>query len=104
MRRVLIDECIPVQLYRALPGFDARTVAYMGWSSKSDVDLLAAATGQFDILLTGDQALPAEHDLARLGLVIVVVAETRRRAVERKLSSILSALHAAAAGTVTIVR
>jgi hypothetical protein len=29
MRRALIDECLPVQLYRALAGFDARTVSFM---------------------------------------------------------------------------
>ncbi len=104
MRRVLIDECLAVQLHGLLPGFDARTVAYMGWSGKSDVDLLAAATGQFDILLTGDQTLPAEHDLVRLEFAAVVMAEMRRRAVERKLSAILSALHAAVPGTVTVVR
>lgn len=104
MRRVLIDECLPIQLHRMLPGFDARTVGYMGWSGKSDGELLAAASGQFDVLLTGDQALPSEHDLARLGIAVVVVQETRRRAVERKRGAILSALHAAVPGQVSVVR
>jgi len=64
MRRVLIEECLPVQLYRTLAGFDARTVSFMGWSSWSDAEVLRAASGQFDILLTGDRALPFENDLS----------------------------------------
>jgi hypothetical protein len=52
MRRVLVDECLPVQLRQWLEGFDVRTVAFMGWKGKRDGELLAAAKGMFDVLLT----------------------------------------------------
>lgn len=103
IRRVLIDECLPVQLHRWLRGFEARTVTYMGWSGKSDAELLAAASGRFDILLTGDRRLVGENDLAAAGLAVVVVAETRRRAVEQKVDAIVEALRAATPGAVVVV-
>jgi predicted nuclease of predicted toxin-antitoxin system len=103
MRRMLIDECLPVQLHRALAGFDARTVSFMGWSSWSDAEILRASSEQFDILLTGDRALPFENDLASLSLAVVVIAETRRRLVVAKIQTIAAALHAACPGTLTFL-
>lgn len=41
--RVLIDECLPIRLRRALPEHDARTVEFMGWMGLKNGALLAAA-------------------------------------------------------------
>lgn len=40
MRRVLVDECLPVQLHRWLDGFDVRTVEFMGWKGLRNGELL----------------------------------------------------------------
>jgi hypothetical protein len=39
----------------ALPGHFVRTVQRMGWSGLVSGKLLAAAAGEFDVLITGDR-------------------------------------------------
>jgi len=92
MRRVLVDECLPVQLHQWLEGFEVRTVAFMGWKGKRDRELLAAARGRFDVLLTSDRFLPCEHDLAHYGLGLVLLTTNRSREVKRLVPAIAAAL------------
>jgi hypothetical protein len=65
MRRVLIDECLPVQLHRWLAPLDARTVEFQGGQGLRNGELLARATGTFDVLLTVDALLacPSSDEL-----------------------------------------
>ena len=64
--RILIDECLPIQLRHIFIGHDARTVIHMSWRSLSNGDLLAAAEReQFDVFLTVDARIPTTHDIAR---------------------------------------
>ena len=92
MRRVLIDECLPVQLHRWLGTIEARTVEFMGWKGKRDRDLLVLAKGEFDILLTGDGFLDQEHDLADYGLAVVVVRPTQIRTIQSLVPQIAAAI------------
>lgn len=92
MRRVLIDECLPIQLYRWLSPLEARTVEFMGWKGKRDRDLLLMAKGEFDVLLTGDGFLDQEHDLADYGLAVVVVRPTQIRTIESLVPQIAAAI------------
>ena len=55
--RILLDECLPKRLKRDLTGHTARTVPEMGWAGKENGELLALATGQFDVFLTVDRNL-----------------------------------------------
>jgi predicted nuclease of predicted toxin-antitoxin system len=51
--KLLLDENLPHQLRRELPGHDCYTVAYMGWAGVENGDLLAlAASAGFDALVT----------------------------------------------------
>jgi predicted nuclease of predicted toxin-antitoxin system len=60
-RRVLLDEQLPVALRLWLPAVAAVTVAYRGWKGLPDDELLAAARGEIDVLLTFDAALVRER-------------------------------------------
>jgi hypothetical protein len=62
MRRVLIDEWLPVQLHLWLEGVDARSVTFMGRKGLHNGELLARAAGHFDVLLTSDVPLASQHD------------------------------------------
>ena len=57
--RLLLDESVPMQLRSLLVGHDVSTVRYMGWSSKSNGELLALARDEFDAFITLDRNL--EH-------------------------------------------
>ena len=71
--RVLLDECLPSRLKRVLPGHEVTTVSEAGWAGKTNGDLLGAAVGQFDAFITIDKNLPAQQNLQRLEIGVVVL-------------------------------
>ena len=71
--RVLLDECLPRRLKRELVGHDARTVPEMGWASKRNGELLALASGKFDIFLTADRNLSYQQDVSEFDIAVVVL-------------------------------
>lgn len=76
--RILIDECLPVALRRIFKGEDARTVEHMGWKGLTNGRLLAAAeTEGFDVLVTADQGIPWQQDMAGRKLALVLVPTLR---------------------------
>ena len=77
--RILLDESLPRPLARLLPEHDVRTVAAMGWAGKRNGELLQLAAVDFDAVLTADQNLEHQQDLAALPIaVIVLTAPTNR--------------------------
>lgn len=104
MRWVLIDECLPAQLHRWLEPVDAHTVEFLGWKGLDDDALLAAAREQFDVLLTGDAAIVEGHDLAVLGLAVVIARHNHKTLVRQLLPVIQEAVAAAERGGVIEVQ
>jgi len=64
--KLLIDECLPRALKRLLGDHECRTVQEMGWSGKKNGVLLSLAEREFDVLVTVDQGMEYEQDLARV--------------------------------------
>jgi predicted nuclease of predicted toxin-antitoxin system len=72
--KLLLDENLPHQLRREIPGHDCFTVAYMGWAGIENGELLAlAASDGFDALLTKDANLQYEQNLLNLPIAVVVL-------------------------------
>jgi hypothetical protein len=102
--RILIDECLPVQLRHIFVGHDARTVVHMSWRSLKNGELLAAAEReQFDLFITADVRIPATHDISRSHLAVVVVPTNRRKVLDQIGNVILDAVAKAKPGDVSIV-
>jgi hypothetical protein len=80
--RILLDECVPRPLRRQFPAHDVRTIREMGWAGKKNGELLALMAGSgFEVLLTVDQNLRHQQNLAAAGVaVVVLVAPTNRLA------------------------
>lgn len=77
--RILIDECLPIQLRNFFPNHDAVTVMHLGWRSLRNGELLARAEANaFDVFLTADAGIPKTHDIRGWRLGIVVVPTNRR--------------------------
>ena len=55
--KVLLDECVDRRLARDIVGHDVRTARQMGWTMIKDRELLALATGRFDVFVTVDRNL-----------------------------------------------
>ena len=71
--RLLLDECVPKRLKRALPGHEVRTVQEAGWAGVKNGALLRAADGQFDALLTVDQGVEYQQNLTGFAIGIVIM-------------------------------
>ncbi len=78
--RILLDECVPRPLRRALPDHDVRTVVEIGWAGKQNGKLLRLLVAEnFAVFLTTDQNLRYQQNLRGLRVAIVVlVAPTNR--------------------------
>src|SRR5436305_14802492 len=72
--RVLLYECVPKRLRRALAGHAVRTVPQEGWAGKKNGELLGlmSAAG-FEVLLTVDQGVPHQQNLAAARVAVVVM-------------------------------
>ncbi len=81
--RILLDECLPKDLARELPGHTVKTVPQAGWSSIGNGRLLGliAASGSFDVFLTVDQRLPVQNKVSTLPFAIVVLRAKSNRVV-----------------------
>lgn len=73
--RILLDESLPRPLSRLLIGHDVSTVAREGWTSLGNGALLRQAATTFDVVLTADQNIEFQQNLATLPLAVVVVPE-----------------------------
>jgi predicted nuclease of predicted toxin-antitoxin system len=102
--RILIDECLPVQLRHIFVGHDARTVVHMSWRSLRNGELLAAAEReQFEIFITADARIPTNHDITQSPLAVVVVPTNRRKILDQITGLILDTVAQAKPGKVLIV-
>ena len=68
-----------MQLRSLLVGHDVSTVRHMGWSGKSNGELLALARGEFDAFITLDRNLEHQQNITRSGVPIIVLISRRSR-------------------------
>jgi|ERR1019366_1805484 predicted nuclease of predicted toxin-antitoxin system len=71
--RLLIDECLPRALKQLLAEHECRTVQEMGWSAKRNGELLLLAEKGFDVLVTVDQGIEYEQNLANREIALLVL-------------------------------
>ena len=91
--KLLIDECLPRALKRLLVGHECRTVQGMGWSGKQNGELLLLAEKAFDVLVTVDQGMEHEQNLANRKIALLVL-DARSNQIEDLAPVIPSALAA----------
>lgn len=93
--RVLLDEQLPRQLGPLLVGHEVRTVKQQSWAGLKNGALLDAAEADgFGILVTGDQNLQFQQNLAKRQIGVVVLCgvsnalEDLLRLIPRRLNAI----------------
>jgi hypothetical protein len=74
--RVLFDQGTPAPLRRSFSGHSVATAFELGWADLSNGDLLREAEAQFDLLVTTDQNLRYQQNLAGRRLAILVLPTT----------------------------
>lgn len=94
--RILLDESLPRPLSSALIGHEVSTVQTESWTSLSNGALLRQAAARFDVLLTADQNIEFQQNLATLPIaVIVLIAPSNRlESLEPLIPAVLETLKA----------
>ena len=90
--RILLDECVPVQVRNALVGHDVATAQKMGWSGISNGELLQRAEQNgFDLFIVADKNLRYQQNLTGRKLAILELWTNHRPTLERHLDKIKAA-------------
>jgi hypothetical protein len=92
--RVLLDEQLPLDLAAMLEGHAAATVVGCGWAGVKNGDLLRRMRGEYDALLTMDQGIEFQQNIAALpfGVLLVLAPSNRMVHLQPLVPAILEAL------------
>jgi hypothetical protein len=105
--RLLIDECIDQRLRLLFPGHDCQTAGFANLAGLKNGRLLEAAEGAgFDVLITTDQSIPDQQNLARrrISLIILCGPTNRLQDLEPLVPAAVSALRSIGRGEVVRIR
>jgi predicted nuclease of predicted toxin-antitoxin system len=69
--KLLLDHCVDRGLARSFPGHEVQTAQDMGWERLKNGDLLAHAASVFDVVITTDQNLRYQQNLATLPISVL---------------------------------
>ncbi|OGI41641.1 MAG: hypothetical protein A2140_04780 [Candidatus Muproteobacteria bacterium RBG_16_62_13] len=100
--RVLFDQGTPVPVRQHLANHQVVTTFELGWSTLRNGDLLqkAEAAG-FSVLVTTDQNLRYQQNLASRKIAIVVLTTTSWPRIQRVVESVAKAVDSAVPGSYT---
>jgi predicted nuclease of predicted toxin-antitoxin system len=102
--RVLFDQATPVQLRRSLTGHSVVTAAQEFWTTLRNGDLLMVAEhAGYDVLVTTDQNMRYQQNLAGRQIAIVVLGNGRWPRIRPRVPQIVAAVNAATPGSYTEV-
>jgi predicted nuclease of predicted toxin-antitoxin system len=71
--KLLLDECIAHDLKQEFSEHHVATVVEAGFTGLSNGDLLRAASGQYDVLITVDRNLLYQQNISSLMIAVVII-------------------------------
>ena len=87
--RILLDECVPIQVRNALPDHEVASTQRMGWGGLRNGALLdAAEQARFDLLIVADKNLRHQQNLTGRRLAILELWTNHRPTLERHFDRI----------------
>ncbi len=87
--RVLLDECVPVQIRSALPEHEVNTTQKMGWGGISNGELLALAEqARFELLIVADRNLRYQQNLSGRRIAVLELWTNHRPTLEQHFARI----------------
>ena len=75
--KLLLDECVTHSLRRDLAGHEVHTVEDAGLKGLENGELLKAAAGVYEVLVTVDRNIPYQQNLGGLPIAILILAGRR---------------------------
>ncbi|HKG61707.1 MAG TPA: hypothetical protein VKB05_18265 [Pyrinomonadaceae bacterium] len=73
---MLLDECVVRDLKRDLAEHEVSTVVEAGFGGLENGQLLRAAAGKYDVLITIDRNLPSQQNIGSLQIAVLVLIST----------------------------
>ena len=101
--RILFDQGVPVPLRRAFSTHTVSTAYELGWATLSNGALLKRAEAEFDVLITTDQGLHFQQNLAEFRLAVVVLPSTDWSIIAQHQDAIVAATASARLGEALII-
>jgi predicted nuclease of predicted toxin-antitoxin system len=100
--KLLLDECVTHDLKGDFAGHEVHTVDDAGLKGLENGELLKAAAGVYEVLITVDQNIPHQQNIAGLPIAILILAAKRNSYARLKplLPRALSALETIKSGDV----
>ncbi len=90
--RVLLDECVPIQVRNALAGHEVTSAKRMGWGGLRNGELLdTAEKAGFDLFIVADKNLRYQQNLSGRRLAILELWTNHRPTLERNFDRIRAA-------------
>lgn len=104
--RVLLDECVTRYLKRDLIGHQVHTLQEAGFSGLKNGELMRAAIGKYDVLVTVDQNIPYQQNLkaAEIAVLILVAKSITYTALKPLVPLLLNALQKIKPGEIIHLR
>lgn len=98
--KILFDQGTPVPLRRSLGGHEISTAFERGWGNKKNGELLSAAEADgFEAIITTDQNLRYQQNLAERRMAILVLMTTDWRRIHTHVDLVSTAVDAIQPGT-----
>jgi predicted nuclease of predicted toxin-antitoxin system len=105
MSRLLLDENMPKGLRTLLAGHTVETAYQMGWGGLTNGDLLAVAeTAGFDAMLTADNNIQYQRNLAGRRLALIVLSTNNWPVIRASAPAVRAAVDHAQAGSYIAVQ
>ena len=96
--KILFDQGTPEPLRDHLASHQVSTAHEMGWSKLKNGELLDAAEGMFDALLTTDKNLRYQQNLSARKLAVAILPTTSWPKIQRHVAIVAAALGSLAPG------
>ena len=104
MRRVLLDEGVPIGVRQLIVGFAVDAAAERGWAGLINGDLIAAAEqAGYDVMITADQNIGYQQNMAGRRLALIVLTTNHWDTIRDNGEGILPAVEAAMAGSYVMI-
>ncbi|MGF1678507.1 MAG: hypothetical protein ACFCUX_04860 [Candidatus Methylacidiphilales bacterium] len=104
MKKVILDENVPIGFRYFLSEFEVVTVDFLGWNGTRNGALIRRIERIYDVLVTGDKNLRYQQNLMDRRVSIVELPFTRIEALGKKAEEIRLAIRNSSPGSYTQIK
>jgi hypothetical protein len=102
MKRILLDQNVPIGVRGILAEFEVTTARYIGWEKLLNGELIAKAdSAGFDILITADRKLVYQQNLSGRRIALIVLGVNDWPIVRAGSAQLVAVVKEAGAGSFT---